>query len=237
MRGLLLSLFVVVAFLQSQAFASPILLLDDFEDGTTENWFAGGGPLGAVPPVPPTNISTGGPGGLDDNFLTLTSSGGTGPGSRLVGMNATQWATNYLLSGITEIEMDLNNLGGSDLFLRLLFEDPIPGPPVNVATSADAVFLPAGSGWTHVIFPILPADLVAIQGTVDGALMNTTILRLFHSPLAEFPGPPVTAQLGIDNISAEAALVPVPEPASLLLFGTGLAAFVVRQRSRRRNRS
>ena len=32
---------------------------DRFESGTTEGWFAGGGPFGQVPPVPPQVVGTG----------------------------------------------------------------------------------------------------------------------------------------------------------------------------------
>lgn len=214
------------------ASASPITILDDFEDGTTENWFAGGGPLGAVPPFPPSNIANGGPLGAGDNYLQIVSSGGAGAGSRLVAMNASQWALDYLAGGVLQIEMDVINLGTTDLALRLLFEDPIAGPPSNMAISKDPIAVPSGSGWIHIVFPITPADLVALLGSVTDALSNTTLLRVFHNPDATFPGPVLAATLGVDNITARVNVV-VPEPAALLLVLSGVALVARRHRTRR----
>ena len=202
--------------------------IDTFEDGTTQNWFAGGGPLGQTPPVPPTSVPSGGPAGLDDNFLLVTAVGGTGPGNRLTVMNGTQWAGNYMASGVNAISMSLNNFGTTDLSLRLLLEDPIQGPPANQALSTNAVVLHAGGGWTSVLFPILHDDLTAFTGTATGALSNATIIRLFHSPTATFPGPSVAALLGVDNIRA----LNVPEPSTILLVSSGLPALIGRARRR-----
>ena len=63
--------------------------IDTFESGTTEGWFAGGGPMGGVPPVPPTVIGDGGPGGAGDAYLQLSSNGSATAGGRLVGKAAT----------------------------------------------------------------------------------------------------------------------------------------------------
>lgn len=55
--------------------------IDDFDDGTTEGW---------VHPVPTglvVNIADGGPAGAGDNFLQVTSTGTTGPGSRMAVVN------------------------------------------------------------------------------------------------------------------------------------------------------
>ena len=118
---------------------------DNFEDGTTQNWLVG--LLGAPHPAPPENIPSGGPAGVDDNYLLLTAVGGNGPGNRLTVINASQWAGDYLAAGITGIWMDVNNFGNTDLALRLLVADPLGGPPTNVAFSTDPIVVPAGSGW------------------------------------------------------------------------------------------
>lgn len=89
---------------------------------------------------------------MDDNYLLLTAVGGNGPGNRLTVINASQWAGDYLAAGITGIWMDVINLGNSDLALRLLLEDPLGGPPTNVAFSSDPIAVPTGSGWKPVKF-------------------------------------------------------------------------------------
>jgi len=188
--------------------------IDTFS-GSLEGWFAGGGPVGQVPPTPPQLVADGGPLGAGDSFLQLTGTGSQGAGGRLVGMNASQWAGDYLAAGINGIAMDVRNLGNVDLTVRLYFEDPIPGPPQNEAVS-EGFLVPAG-GWTHLLFDISPQALTVLQGDASVLLANTTVLRIFHSPVADFPGEPVAGVLGIDNIQA------VPEPSTIALMLLGLA--------------
>lgn len=218
----------------STALADPVLgQVDTFEDGTTQNWVVNLLGMGSHP-APPTNVPTGGPAGVDDNYLRLTSVGGGGSGSRLAVLNLAQWTGNYLASGVNAITMDVNNMGATDLSLRLLFENPMGGPPTDAAITA-LVFLPSGSGWRSVTFLVGPNDLTALSGSVTTVLANTTALRIYHSPAAAFPGPPVEAQLDVDNIRAAA----VPEPATMLLLGSGLAAVgaAVRKRSKKGSKS
>lgn len=173
--------------------------IDTFEDGTTQGWVAG--LLGAPHPAPPANEPSGGPDGVDDNYLLVTSFGGGGPGSKLVAINPAQWAGDYPASGVGAIAADLRNLGNTDLSIRLLVEDPGAGPPVNVAVT-QAVVLPAGSDWTHAEFSLEPGDLVAVLGAVEGALAGATAIRIFHNPDPTFPPPSIAAQLGVDNVLA-----------------------------------
>ncbi len=201
---------------RSRIFLSALLLLgaaahavvpeqiDTFEDGTTQGWVAA--ILGAPHPAPPVNQPGGGPGGDDDSYLQVTSFGGDGPGSKLVAINPAQWGGDYPASGVGAIAADLKNLGGTDLVIRFLLEDPGANPPVNIAVT-QAVFLPAGSGWTHAEFSLDPADLVAVQGTVAGALAGATTIRVFHNPDPTFPPPAIAAQLGVDNVRAVPAEV------------------------------
>lgn len=220
--------------------------VDTFASGTTEGWFAGGGPFGATPPVPPTVIATGGPAGAGDAFLQLSASGSAGAGGRLVGMNASQWAGDYLAAGVTAISMDLRNLGATDLSMRLYFEDPIPGPPVNEAVTSFAADLAAGGDWTRVLFPITAADLASLAGDVPTLLSATTILRLFHGSATDFPGEPIAGLLGVDNITAIGArdgALPLPGGLALMLSGLGLLGIgwcagsaVTRARERRASR-
>jgi len=194
--------------------------VDNFEDGTTQNWVINLLNMGSPPPEAfPKNVPTGGPSGLNDNYLQLTSTGSDGPGGRLVGVQyQNQWAGNFLAAGISGISMNVNNLGGTDLYLRLLIADPMDAPPENEAISTTAVFLPVGSGWRSVLFPIAPGFLTADVGTVTAALTNATEFRIFS---AEALGPPsrIAGSLGVDNITASQ----VPEPATSLLVVIGTA--------------
>jgi hypothetical protein len=204
--------------------------VDTFEDGTTMDW----GVCGAHP-TPPANIASGGPGGIADNFLQLTSGGAGGPGSKLAAFNTVQWSGDYLAAGIQRISMSVNNSGQSDVDLRLLFINFAGMAPANIAIS-DAVHMPSGSGWQDIYFDIKPGDLTVLLGSAEAVLANAAELRIFHNPAADYPPPPngppaVTALLGIDNIEAEA----VPEPTSVLLFVSGAGVLFWRRYSRPRS--
>ena len=212
--------------------------IDTFEDNTSMGWFFGGGP-GGVPPTPWANIPTGGPAGTLDNFLQITATGGVGALSRLSALNVAQWSGNYPGAGVGAIRMNVNNFGPDALDLRLFFEDLSPGfgPPVNQALSANAIHVPALSGWTSVVFAITAADLVPVLGTVTDALMNTDLLRIIHDPLNTVPPPPtglpmVTAVLGVDNIQA---VNPVVEPGPLSLLLSAFAGLLIVFRGRTRD--
>jgi hypothetical protein len=184
--------------------AAPALALtigqtDTFEDGTTNGWTSG------VPnPLPPQNVATGGPGGANDNYLQLRSSGTFGAGSRLVAFNLGQWAGDYGTAGAGSVVMDVNNFGATDLSLRLLFTD-LAG--TNAAVTP-VVAVPSGSGWMEVQFAIKATDLVVLAGSAAGALAATSEVRLMHNPLPTFPPAPVAATVGIDNIELRAAGTP-----------------------------
>jgi len=187
---------------------------DGFQDGTTQGWFAGGATA-----LPPTYIADGGPAGAGDGFLLLGSSGVQGPGGKLVALAGSQWLGDYLAAGVSGIDMDLRNLGSTDLSLRLLL-----GGAGNVnVISLTPVPLAAGGGWTHVHFDLSPAALTAGALPVLGGVIQ---LRIFHAPDALFPGPNIEAQLGVDNISA------VPEPGRMALLLGGLAMLAMRRRRR-----
>jgi hypothetical protein len=197
--------------------------IDTFQDGTTQNWLAGGGPFGQAPPVPPMAVATGGPGGAGDRFLQITANGGDGPGSRLTAINTVQWAGDYADAGLSRIEMDLINLGASDLSIRLLFEDPMGGPSENRALTTFAALLPVGSGWMHFGFDIEPADLTALTGNAATLLGQVTVLRIIHNAAPNVAAP-VAGSLGVDNIEGNAQLagVAIAEPGDLPVLAFGL---------------
>jgi hypothetical protein len=196
--------------------------VDTFEAGGLLAWEAGGG----ANPNGPVNEISGGPGGADDNFLRLTASGQSGPGGKLVVFNSAQWTGDYLDAGVAAISMQVNNLGATDLVLRLILEGGS-----SSLTSISPVNLPSGSGWNTVSFSLAAANLSG--GDYLSVLGNVTTLNLVHSPdiiAARSGAPNVAAQLGVDNISA------VPEPGKLVLSALGLtmvAGAVIRKRRAR----
>lgn len=226
-RILLCGALVVPA---ARAEAIPFTV-DTFSDGTTMGWFVPG-----VSPLPPTQEASGGPAGAGDGYLKLRADAGLGgAGSRLSVLNGAQWTGDFRAAGIQSISMDVNNFGPDELVLRLFFEDfDGVGPPTNLALTLADIVVPAGSGWMSVVFDLSPANLVAgAFGTVEGAMTDVDVMRIFHNPVAAFPGPGVgiplvTTTLGVDNITAA-----VPEPGLGVLLLAGLAAAAARRRQRR----
>jgi hypothetical protein len=197
----------------SPAWAISGSAFDNFEDGSVQAWISG-----AANPSPPTNIATGGPAGAGDNYLLITSNGLSGPGSRLVGINASQWAGNYLTAGVNGISMDLRNFGSTDLSMRLA----LYGPGGLVSVTNNVVTLSSGGPWTRATFSLNPALLT---GDALSVLAGVLDIRLFHGTTAIFPGQVIGANLGVDNISA----VPEPTPAALLLAGLVTVAWLRRR--------
>lgn len=208
------------------AWAIPTAL-QDFEDGTTQGWTAGGGPLGAAPPVLPA-LAAGGPGGPADHFLRIVSGvGAGGSGSNLVAINRDAWDGDYLAAGLTSVTADLRNFGSSDLYIRLLVIDA----GNNRIASTGAVFLPAGGDWTAGAFSLAAGDLLAGLGAMDDLLQSVTELRIWGTgdPNAVFsPGDnrqnAVSGVLGVDRLTPDVfgnggGVVPAPATAWLALLG------------------
>lgn len=204
---------IAAALLLASGPVSAITLgqLDSFDSGTA-GWRTGG-----ANPNPPFQRADGGPQGAGDGFLVVRGNGGSGSGSNLVAFNTDQWTGDYLLEGVTAIKVDLNDLGSSNLEMRLLFEGPGGG-----FLSAESVSLAAGSGWQTAVFPIGPAALVGGSGYVS-TLGNVSKLRIVHAPTLD-GAEPILGELGLDNVAA------VPEPRTGALVALGLALLARRAR-------
>jgi hypothetical protein len=234
MKSILWSAAVMSTLLIGTGTAHAVTVgeIDTFSAGI-EGWFAGGGPVGQIPSLPPAVVPTGGPGGAGDSFMLISANGSAAAGGRLVALICELFAGIYAAAGISSIAMDLRNLGNSDLNVRLYFEDPIPGPPVNEAVTTASVLLPAGGTWTHAVFSIAPGSLTALQGSASTVLSNTTILRIFSGAAADFPPERIAGQLGVDNIQA----IPEPETYALLAAGLAFLAWRTGRRSRAKSAS
>jgi len=217
--------------------AISVAQIDDFEDGTLQGWQMG---LSSVTTSFMTNISDGGPAGVGDSYLEVTSDSSVSfGGSRLTFFNRSQWTGDYTAAGITAIAMDLKNFNPSEaLNMRLAINGgfgPSNSMTGGVFTSAASISLDSGSGWTRAVFSLLPDDLIAISGGIGGnttgndvqaTLANVLELRLLNSATPDWSGHRATATLGVDNIHA------VPLPPALALFGSGLVVLLATRRKK-----
>ena len=198
--------------------------VDNFGTGT-QNWTQGASsPAGAV------SIQNGGPAGATDPFLQIVANGGTA-GGKLVVFNQSQWRGNYNTAGVGAIEMDLKNLSGPTLSVRIGFKD------VSNAgyASTNGFSLAADGQWHHAVFRLDSSSLspVGIPPTLSQVLSNAAELRILHAAGPALNGDTIVATLGIDNIRAS----PVPEPTGILVLGAGagVGGWWVRRRTRCNN--
>ncbi|MGB5471913.1 MAG: hypothetical protein WBQ78_00365 [Gammaproteobacteria bacterium] len=159
-----------------------------------------------------------------DNFLQVVVDGTSVQGGRLTFFNRLQWTGDYTTAGVTAIDLELKF--GRLLNLDLQLANNVDTIGGVFATSA-SISLDTGSGWTRVVFSLLPGDRIPASGDIGGntddidvqaALANVLELRLLNSVTRGWNGLPVNGTLGIGNIRA------VPLPSSRALLGSGLPA-------------
>ena len=125
--------------------------------------------------------------------------------------------------------MDLKNFGNTNLFMRIGFKQEIgPGAPGYVSP---AFFLPAGSGWQHVVLTINMATMIPINSPLDFNTFfsgNFQEVRILNAINPDLNGEPIVAQIGIDNIHA------VPEPSVFALGAVGAFALLLSSRAKRK---
>lgn len=189
--------FLISATLWAQVTANQV---DDFQDGSTEDWFEASGSY--------SNISTGGPNGTNDNYLQDTATGTGGPGSRMVIRNINQWTGSYTSEGIIAIRMNVRAVD-SDMNVRV----SITGAGGKFSSSSSTL-VTAGSGWTNVEIPISAGDLVAVSDGMDGVpgtdatltLSSATEIRILSSDIPAWRGAIVDGEMHLDNIEAATSL-------------------------------
>jgi len=219
----------MVLFLPTAGSAQVLLgRTDDFQSSTTDTlgWTNGG-------VNSPIVVVGGGPLGAGDNFLRVMSSGGIGPGSRMITFNRSRWNGDFLNAGspgaaVTSVTMDLKVISGPALKMRIAMKNgTLQSSPGYV--SATPFDLPADGVWHHVVFGIDAASLTPIgaPGPLGTFLQNVVEFRILHSLAAGLDGDPIAANLGVDNIRP----VGVPEPSALALVGMGVLALARRRRA------
>ncbi len=209
--------------------------LDDFQDGTTQDWVDALG--GAISPVPPVVLADAGPGGVGDFALRLTSTGAViGAGSKLVVNNVDpRWQGDYLAAGVDGLMLDVRNVGASDLLLRVAVDGPAVGATGGRWVSP-AALIPAQSGWQTVTLSLAPEELLPgdfAATDAEATLANVGVLRLLHASAAGWVGDSIAAQLLIDDIEA----LPEPRLAATLVIGSLFIRLLGSARRRRRQPS
>ena len=190
--------------------------VDTFSDGFPAGWTEGG-----PSPNQPEVINDGGPNGAGDDWLQNIATGEMRAGGAQIMFNFSQWAGDYNAAGVTMITASMANFGPTELSMRIAME----GGNGTQIGSAEAVVLPADGQWHEVSFSLAEDQLAVVQGsdTPSEVLSSVFTLRI----LAAAAGPAwiadfIESDLGVDNIRATAAVVPVPAAAWLMLSSLGL---------------
>jgi len=193
-------LITIILFFQGLIVSAQVTAgqIDNFEDATTQGWAEGG-----ISPNPPTNISSGGPAGANDNYLRNDSSGIIGAGGKMVMFNISRWSGNYTAQSIIALRMHVR-VTTNNLHLRVAMNGAGGG-----FGSKNAVTVNAGSGWTQIVLPIAASDLQSVSGNgalagfdVAATLSSCTELRLLSNSVANWDGEIIAARLEVDNIEA-----------------------------------
>ena len=192
----------------SPAFAIAPNQYDNFENGTTQGWASG-----ISNPNPPTNINTGGPAGINDNYLLATAIGGAGAGSKLVIFNSSQWSGNYITAGVQSVSMYIKNFDTTSLSLRIVLQGP-----GGDFWSVNPVVVSSLSNWQPVVFSIQPTDLTG-GINVNTTLSGVTSVRVLHSVAGGTTGDAIKVKIGLDNISAASQPLPFELSITSLIEG------------------
>ena len=190
-----LSFFVMMHY----AHAIDLATFNDFEDGTTQGWQIGG--AGG-----PTNITSGGPTGANDNYLQNQSTGTSGADSKFIFFNtAAVWTGDWTTAGVTYITFMVNNTGATALKLRIALDGGGGRWCSTLPITVDA-----SSGWIGVSIPVSAGSFTAVGGTdINLTLGNVTSMRILSNSAASFLGETIAAQAGFDNIAADNVALPI----------------------------
>jgi hypothetical protein len=186
--------FGLVLGVVAASWAPAAELQTDVFATSTQGW--GGGSS-------PTWIATGGPGGVDDGYLQISSFGA----NFAVFNSDSRWIGNYATAGAVTLSADLRNAPGSDpLEMRAVLFGPASF--FERWTSATAVTVPPDGVWRNYQFTLDEASLARVLGSSSFDAMFADVARVM---LRHDPGNPssvgtgVAATLGIDNITLAGA--------------------------------
>ncbi|MAE62111.1 MAG: hypothetical protein CMJ49_12230 [Planctomycetaceae bacterium] len=169
--------------------------IDDFQALSVSGWVEGFGS-----PNPPTVVSDGGPGGVGDHALENSSSGGFGPGSKMIMFNAAQWTGDYTALNLPEVRIEarMANTGATALSMRIALQGAFGQ---RYATTTGAA-LPADGQWHQVSFGLTASDLSLIGGSASLAtvLGNVSEMRINSASAPAWTGDSLVGTLRMDNL-------------------------------------
>lgn len=191
--------FIALGLFYHQATSAQVSIgqTDNFENGSTLNWEEGGGS-----PNPPTNVSSGGPNGTDDNYLSNVATGINDQGGKMIMFNEAQWLGNYTNQNVVGIKFHARAIGNT-LNLRVAFDGD-----GGTICSTNAVTVPAGSGWAEYVIPMTVSDFTTVNGgsSVSQTLSTVSTMRILSNTSPAWQGEAINATLEIDNIEALGSL-------------------------------
>lgn len=215
MRGLSCLLAICgLSLLEGNLSAATLAHVSDFESENKDGW------QHPVSNGNQTCIQFDGP---FNDLLLVTSSGGSGAGSRLVVPNTTAaWTGDYTAAGITAVQMDLVNNSGSTLFMRVGIEGGSAG---NRWTSSVPIELSPSDRGTF-LFQLDASSLSSAGGSdLSATLADVSQIRILHNASSgDFKGSSVSGSFTVDNITL------VPEPSSIAMLTMGLTTLLMRRK-------
>lgn len=198
----LLLLILVIVFVPTSNAQVTLNQVDDFQDGTTQEWRIGGAGNATNGPI---NVPNAGPAGSGDNCLQYTSLGGNGVASKMVFYSQNQqWSGDFTSEGVDQISMDVN-VQTNDLNLRIAMQ----GTNGTRICSTNSISVTASGSWSNITFPITAGDFTVVGGGGDAASVLSSVLTVrilsSSSPTWDLPDV-IAATIQVDNVTASSSL-------------------------------
>jgi hypothetical protein len=128
----------------------------------------------------------------------------------MVMFNQVQWNGDYNAAGASRLTADMANFGATPLHMRVAIRG---GPGFTLFGSTTAIDLPPDGVWRPVSFDLTPSAMTNIGGAdtlavVLGSVFELRVLSAEAGPSGT--GDPIKATLGMDNLRAVNATLPIP---------------------------